>query len=55
MLFPTIGWPITSTLAANFAVMGVTRFYIPICFDVPVRAYGCSSDTYAHPTTTPIY
>ena len=36
-------------------VTGVTRSHVPTRFDVPVRAYGCPSDTYARPTTTPIY
>ena len=37
------------------AVTGVTRSHIPTRFDVPVRAYSCPSNTYARPTTTPIY
>ena len=40
---------------SGLLVTGVTRSHVPTRFDVPVRAYGCPSDTYARPTTTPIY
>jgi hypothetical protein len=36
-------------------VTGVTRSYVPIRFNIPIRAYSYPSNTYARPTTTPIY